>query len=406
MNAFDAMVVLVSFGFQTHSVRSGGKGQTSFLGVLRFVRLLRLFVVMNKIQSRREQYKRSRHLQFNYSPAERVMKLLAGMKARVAARADTKALVVDIDWIINLIISEKLYSIELKTDKVDGEMSAFLLGTVGGRKKKEAERDTSLAPEPVRGLRSGPRRRSSVKMVRISAQALEDAMAIATRQQAAASDKEVEADPREFNRLEAILLDPVVQDAVAGLDSWGVDVFDFHEKTHNSGLVAGAHHLMRSYGLIDRFNLDVPKMVAYFRSVQEGYRSNPYHNCVHALDVMLNTSYFMRQEAIAKLFTPLDQLAAILAAAIHDHGHPGLNNQFLIATRHEWAVRYSDQSVLESHHIASAWALLLQVRFQWFHSVHTRHAPMRACIRDEPQCAGARCYTCSHPVPDAYALPG
>jgi len=36
-------------------------------------------------------------------------------------------------------------------------------------------------------------------------------------------------------------------------------------------------------------------------------------------------------------------LAAILAAAIHDHDHPGLNNALLVATRHEWAVRYNDQ---------------------------------------------------------------
>lgn len=362
MNVFDAVVVFVSFGFQLHYVQSGGKGQTSFLGVLRLVRLLRLFVVMNKIQSRREQYKRSRHLKLNSSPAERVMELLAEMKAKVAARADTGVLVVDIDWIINLIISEKLYAIELKTDKVDGELSAFLLQSVGARKKKQVERDAAPVPEPDRGPRSGQRRRSSVKMVRISAQALEDAMEMAMKQQATESHTEAEDDPRELNRLEAILLETAVQDAISNLDSWGVDVFDFHEKTQNSGLVAGAHHLMQSYGLIDRFNLDVPKMVAYFRRIQEGYHSNPYHNCVHALDVMLNTSYFMRQEAIAKLFTPLDQLAAILAAAIHDHNHPGLNNQFLIATRHEWAVRYNDQSVLESHHIASAWALLLQVR--------------------------------------------
>ena len=76
------------------------------------------------------------------------------------------------------------------------------------------------------------------------------------------------------------------------------------------------------------------------------YRVNPplfTRSNVHALDVMLNTAFFMRQKAIVGLFSPLDKLAAILAAAIHDHDHPGLNNAFLVATRHEWAVRYNDQ---------------------------------------------------------------
>jgi len=59
------------------------------------------------------------------------------------------------------------------------------------------------------------------------------------------------------------------------------------------------------------------------------------------------------------MITPLDRLAVIFASTIHDFQHPGVNNQFLSATRHEFAVTYNDQSVLESHHVAAAWKLLL-----------------------------------------------
>ena len=34
---------------------------------------------------------------------------------------------------------------------------------------------------------------------------------------------------------------------------------------------------------------------------------------------------------------PLDQLAALLAAAVHDYAHPGLTNAFLVASHHECA---------------------------------------------------------------------
>jgi len=68
----------------------------------------------------------------------------------------------------------------------------------------------------------------------------------------------------------------------------------------------------------------------------------------------------MRQPAVADLITPLDKLSVLLAATIHDYQHPGLNNVFLQATKHEYAITYNDNSILESHHVAASWRVLLQ----------------------------------------------
>ncbi len=48
----------------------------------------------------------------------------------------------------------------------------------------------------------------------------------------------------------------------------------------------------------------------------------------------------------------------IIGGAIHDFEHFAFNNLYLVESRHELALRYNDQSVLENHHIAASFALM------------------------------------------------
>lgn len=45
-------------------------------------------------------------------------------------------------------------------------------------------------------------------------------------------------------------------------------------------------------------------------------------------------------------------LSALVAAAVHDVNHPGVNNAYLVATSSPLAIKYSDDSVLERMHLA------------------------------------------------------
>mmetsp|Transcript_14930 Transcript_14930/g.14798 ORF Transcript_14930/g.14798 Transcript_14930/m.14798 type:complete len:110 (-) Transcript_14930:39-368(-) len=56
----------------------------------------------------------------------------------------------------------------------------------------------------------------------------------------------------------------------------------------------------------------------------------------------------------------------ILAAAVHDYEHPGLNNMFLINSKDTLALRYNDIGVLENHHIASSSALMKLEKYNIF----------------------------------------
>ena len=58
------------------------------------------------------------------------------------------------------------------------------------------------------------------------------------------------------------------------------------------------------------------------------------------------------------VFSDLEILAAIIAAAVHDVDHPGVNNNFLVNSSSEMALLYNDESVLENHHLAVAFQLM------------------------------------------------
>ena len=52
-------------------------------------------------------------------------------------------------------------------------------------------------------------------------------------------------------------------------------------------------------------------------------------------------------------------MSLIIAAACHDVDHPGLTNLFLIESKHHLSTRYNDVSVLENHHVATTFGIIL-----------------------------------------------
>jgi len=108
---------------------------------------------------------------------------------------------------------------------------------------------------------------------------------------------------------------------------------------------------------------DVDRLTRYIGRIEMTYEDHPkvqYHNNYHATDVLQAVVSMLSHESVRKSFVnPSLRIFAILfAAAIHDVAHPGRNQAFLVKTQHEWAILYSDRSVLEHHHLAVAFTLL------------------------------------------------
>lgn len=69
-------------------------------------------------------------------------------------------------------------------------------------------------------------------------------------------------------------------------------------------------------------------------------------HAVHFFLSVLGLNDLVTPEVFHVVFNYKDCFAAIVAAAIHDLDHPGVNNSYLINTSSELALRYNDQAVI------------------------------------------------------------
>ncbi|GIL58439.1 hypothetical protein Vafri_13575 [Volvox africanus] len=153
---------------------------------------------------------------------------------------------------------------------------------------------------------------------------------------------------------------PVIEEVervLAQADSWHFDAWRLRDVTNGHPLSALGFYLIHRAGLIANLKLKPAVLARLLRHIEAGYNDNPYHNATHAADVLQTLHVIIHGAQLHVHYVDhLGLLAAYFAAIVHDYGHPGLTNDFLVATSDPLAVRYNDRSPLENHHAAAAFS--------------------------------------------------
>jgi hypothetical protein len=202
----------------------------------------------------------------------------------------------------------------------------------------------------------------------------------------------------ELLRLDAHSWANELRHMLSSADEWDFDIFHLEHFTHNEPLLHLGLHIFQSHGLVNinntmlhepvrrgSFNemagplkfggsgsgkdmksakvIDENTFVQFLTVIEKTYlRENPYHNNTHGADVMQSTHHFLCHTTLGSLLSWLEITAVLLAAAVHDVGHPGVSNAFQINSRSKQAIRYNDISVLENFHAATAFKVMQQER--------------------------------------------
>ncbi|KAM6986182.1 high affinity cAMP-specific and IBMX-insensitive 3',5'-cyclic phosphodiesterase 8B isoform 2-T2 [Aplochiton taeniatus] len=144
-------------------------------------------------------------------------------------------------------------------------------------------------------------------------------------------------------------------------ERWEFNILELETATLKRPLTYLGLKVFSSFGVCDFLSCTEATLRSWLQVIEANYHaSNSYHNSTHAADVLHATAYFLRKDRVKSSLEPLDVVAALIAATVHDVDHPGRTNSFLCNAGSELAVLYNDTAVLESHHAALAFQLTVR----------------------------------------------
>mmetsp|Transcript_27030 Transcript_27030/g.31155 ORF Transcript_27030/g.31155 Transcript_27030/m.31155 type:complete len:605 (+) Transcript_27030:612-2426(+) len=172
-----------------------------------------------------------------------------------------------------------------------------------------------------------------------------------------------------------LVADTSVRDEMKKVLSHDYNLFETCKKIGREKTFCGIGcHLAVQHGFFSDLRIDPEVYYNFLRMVQENYdQTIAYHHDIHAANVVLTCNEFLINGDLINIgkFDELDTYGLMVAAFIHDLGHPGFNNGYLVTSGHEIAITYNDDSVLENFHVAKAFQLMKEENLDVFNTLST-----------------------------------
>lgn len=354
---FDAIVIIASFVLGI--VAATGTTSLVLVKILRLrviLRILRVLVVFERLKQRSKSMNLALRHQI-VSPIEHVLRLLNELRNHPALK---KSIRDDLEYAIDTIKNNRLYDADeqiLHAEGVDGDTQQWLRG------------EMIRVNDTAKVLTDNVEDRSSTNVPGNEAKGGGTVAATNESATGGASPGGTAINIRRSMTMKELLppLDPASEFELHTLmqqaGSWSFDIFRATSVSGGNVLCHLGYHLLHELAATTLL-IDQQILVAFLMEIQRDYvATNPYHNSIHAADVMQSTHYFLLQPELQPFLRPLDRVLALVAAAIHDFKHDGYNNSFHISTASEIALRYNDHAVLENYHVAQSFLVMKNPEF-------------------------------------------
>ncbi|OHS95423.1 3'5'-cyclic nucleotide phosphodiesterase family protein [Tritrichomonas foetus] len=135
------------------------------------------------------------------------------------------------------------------------------------------------------------------------------------------------------------------------------------------GLFKVAFAVFNAFNLLERFQIPNELFFTFLYKLRSMYNEPPYHNWIHAIDVLQYFAYQIHKASFDNVLTGLELLAICVASICHDIGHEGLNNVYNVNAKTPLGILYKDQSVMETHHCELAIHIISLDECNIFHAL-------------------------------------
>lgn len=116
--------------------------------------------------------------------------------------------------------------------------------------------------------------------------------------------------------------------------------------------------MFNNLNLFNEFQIPRQVFRQFLNDISGRYIKNTYHNYNHGCDVCHTTYRLIMIPQLNQVFTALEVFSLLVGALAHDVGHPGINNLFLVKSKHELALQHNDRSPLENMHCVVLYEIL------------------------------------------------
>lgn len=386
-NIFDASIVIVSFLFFFLPT-----GASSSLTLLRLLRLLRVIMVVRKVSEQRKKLQSLKKSSGAFdigSNVDKVMELLEELLAHKALEPHQKA---ELDWVMEMITSNKLYSVSLveeeQSDKQNDELNAWLYtsdasGATGAKEptmgqgitgratvmqsnvkesdQKKAARDSTLSSANAPAAGEGGAAVRSSRMVKGNNQVRSSAARGSRRQSRRQSEQKSRQEGSSALHIQLYTtaeLTPAEEDlfeeSLEAFSEWTLDILKASSILDVHLIPIIFFKSVIHFELMHALKFDFDLMYHFCSHVQGSFHPQvKFHGTPHTADMLHSCHYMLTHGLETTIHNPLDKFTLLFSALIAHAAHPGLTNDFLIKCRHPWAIMYNDKAVTQNHSLAA-----------------------------------------------------
>ena len=135
------------------------------------------------------------------------------------------------------------------------------------------------------------------------------------------------------------------------------------------GLFKVAFFVFGQFDLLQTFEIHNDLFFTFLFKLRSMYNEPPYHNWIHAIDVLQFFSYQIRQCHFDEVLTKMELLAICVAGISHDAGHEGFNNVYNVNSETPLGILFKNQSVMETFHCTVIIRIMSQPECNIFHKL-------------------------------------